>query len=66
MRVDVAFTPTGLSQAQVHGRVVFVIDILRATTAMCAALSHGARAIIPVSSTEEALRLAQTIGSTEE
>jgi 2-phosphosulfolactate phosphatase len=32
---------------------------------MCAAMSHGARAIIPVSSTEEALRLAQTIGSTD-
>ncbi len=30
------------------GRVVFVIDILRATTTMCAALSNGARAIIPV------------------
>ena len=65
MRVDVTFTPTGLTQAEVHGRVVFVIDILRATTSMCAALTHGARAIIPVSSTEEALRLAQTIGSTD-
>lgn len=65
MRVDVAFTPTGLTQANVQGRVVFVIDILRATTAMCAAMSHGARAIIPVASTEEALRLAQTIGSTD-
>jgi 2-phosphosulfolactate phosphatase len=64
MRVAVAFTPAGLTQAEVHGRVVFVIDILRATTTMCAAMSHGARAIIPVSSTEEALRLAQTIGST--
>ena len=30
---------------------------------MCAALHHGAKAIIPVASTEEALRLAQTIGS---
>jgi len=65
VRVDVTFTPAGLTQAEVHGRVVFVIDILRATTAMCAAMSHGARAIIPVSSTEEALRLAQTIGSAD-
>jgi 2-phosphosulfolactate phosphatase len=30
---------------------------------MCAALTHGAKSIIPVASTEEALRLAQTIGS---
>jgi 2-phosphosulfolactate phosphatase len=65
MRVDVVFTPAGLSTGEVQGRVVFVIDILRATTSMCAALSHGAKAIIPVASTEEALRLAQTIGSAD-
>jgi 2-phosphosulfolactate phosphatase len=65
MRIDVVFTPAGLSTGEVQGRVVFVIDILRATTSMCAALSHGAKAIIPVASTEEALRLAQTIGSTD-
>ena len=65
MRLDVAFTPAGLASTEVQGRTVFVIDILRATTSMCAALTHGARAIIPVSSTEEALRLAQTIGSTD-
>lgn len=63
MRIDAVFTPAGLAPADVQGRSVFVIDILRATTTMCAALSHGARAIIPVGSTEEALRLAQTIGS---
>jgi 2-phosphosulfolactate phosphatase len=65
MRVDVFFTPAGLIPAEVQGRAIFVIDILRATTTMCAALSHGAKAIIPVASTEEALRLSQTIGSTD-
>ena len=63
MRLDVVFTPAGLRSIEVQGRTVFVIDILRATTAMCAAIAHGARAIIPAASTEEALRLAQTIGS---
>jgi 2-phosphosulfolactate phosphatase len=63
MRLDVVFTPAGLTSSDVQGRTAFVIDILRATTAMCAALSHGARAMIPVAATEEALRLAQTIGS---
>jgi 2-phosphosulfolactate phosphatase len=63
MSVDVLFTPAGLSVAELQGRTVFVIDVLRATTTMCAALAHGAKAIIPVASTEEALRLAQTIGS---
>jgi phosphosulfolactate phosphohydrolase-like enzyme len=65
MRIDLAFTPTGLSPAEVHERTVFVVDILRATTVMCAALSHGAKAILPVGSTEEALRLAETIGKTD-
>ena len=63
MKLDVVFTPTGLRSAEIQGRTVFVIDILRATTVMCAALAHGAKALIPVASTEEALRLAQTIGS---
>jgi 2-phosphosulfolactate phosphatase len=65
MRIDAVFTPAGLAPGDVQGRSVFVIDILRATTTMCAALNHGARAIIPVASTEEALRLAQTIGSAD-
>jgi 2-phosphosulfolactate phosphatase len=63
MRLDVVFTPSGLTLAEVQGRTVFVIDILRATTSMCAALSNGARAILPVASTEEALKLAQTLAS---
>ncbi|HEX3232593.1 MAG TPA: 2-phosphosulfolactate phosphatase [Gemmatimonadales bacterium] len=65
MRLDVLFTPVGLIPAEVQGRTVFVLDILRATTAMCAALTRGAKAMIPVASTEEALRLAQTIGSAD-
>ena len=65
MRLDVVFTPVGLTPTEVQGRTVFVLDILRATTAMCAALNHGAKAMLPVASTEEALRLAQTIGSAD-
>jgi len=65
MKLDVVFTPSGLTPADVQGRTVFVIDILRATTTMCAALDLGARALIPVAATEEALRLAQTIGSAD-
>jgi 2-phosphosulfolactate phosphatase len=63
MNLQVYFTPAGLTLAEVQGRTVFVIDILRATTSMCAAMSSGAKAIIPVASTDEALRLAQTTGS---
>jgi 2-phosphosulfolactate phosphatase len=63
MKLDVVFTPAGLASQEVQGRTVFVIDILRATTTMCAALHSGARALIPVASAEEALRLAQTLDS---
>ena len=65
MKLDVAFVPLGLPPGEIQGRTVFVIDILRAGTAMCAAIHHGARAVLPVPSTEEALRLAQTLGSTD-
>ena len=65
MTLDVVFTPVGLSGGEVQGRTVFVIDILRAGTTMCAALHHGARAVVPVATTEEALRMAQTLGPDE-
>ncbi|MEO8637061.1 MAG: 2-phosphosulfolactate phosphatase [Gemmatimonadales bacterium] len=65
MTLDVVFTPAGLTSGEVQGRTVFVIDILRAATTMCAALHHGARAVVPVATTEEALRMAQTLGPGE-
>ena len=40
MKLDVLFTPAGLTLTAVQGRTVFVIDILRATTSMCAAMSN--------------------------
>jgi len=65
MKLDVVFAAAGLTPGEVQGRTVFVIDILRAGTTMCAALHHGARAVVPVADTEEALRLAQTLGADE-
>lgn len=62
MNVEVAFTPAGLAKEEVAGRVVFVIDILRATTVICAALHHGAKGIIPVASVDEAMKMAQVLG----
>lgn len=62
MRVDVAFSPAGLASQDVAGRPAFVIDVLRATTTICAALHHGARSVVPCATPEEAVRLAQTLG----
>jgi 2-phosphosulfolactate phosphatase len=59
--VDVAFTPLGLPPADVAGRTVVVVDVLRATTTIAAALHHGARAVIVAAETDEAITLAQSL-----
>ena len=54
MRVDVALTPADLARQHVTGRTVFVVDILRATTTIAAALHHGAVAVVPAATPEAA------------
>lgn len=61
MRLEVAFSPRSIEPAQLAGRPAIVIDILRATTTMCAALHHGATAVIPVGSPDEAKEAARLI-----
>ena len=61
MRIDVFFTTAGLNPADVAGRSVVVLDVLRATTTICFALAGGAKAVLPAASTEEALRIAQNL-----
>jgi 2-phosphosulfolactate phosphatase len=65
MRVEVFFTPGELQGADVTGRTVVVIDVLRATTTIAEAFAAGARAVYPVASVEEAARLATTLGRDE-
>jgi 2-phosphosulfolactate phosphatase len=62
MKLDVYLTPGELVHGEVQGRVAVVIDVLRATSTIVAALGAGARAVYPVASIEEALRLANTLG----
>lgn len=61
MKLDVYFDPVGVNAAEVQGKTVVVLDVLRATTTIAVALYHGARAVLPAASTEEALRLAQNL-----
>lgn len=65
MRLDVYLTPGEITPADLADREVVVIDILRATSSIVQALSSGARSIYPVSSIEDALRLANTFGRDE-
>ena len=62
MTLDVAFSPYELAPGEVSGRTVVVVDVLRATTTICAALYHGARAVIVAEDAGEATRIAQAVG----
>jgi 2-phosphosulfolactate phosphatase len=55
MRLDVFFAAQPLTPAEVAGRVVAVIDVLRASTTVAVALHNGAKYIIPFDSHEEAV-----------
>ena len=55
MRTDVFFNGSTISPSDVHGRVVVVIDVLRASTTIAVALSNGARNIIPFETAEEVI-----------
>ena len=53
--LDVCITPMLLPLYPLEGKVVVVIDVLRATTTMTVALDQGATAVIPVESIETCL-----------
>jgi 2-phosphosulfolactate phosphatase len=53
VRVDVVFGGTALTPSDVSGRVVAVIDVLRASTSIATALDNGAKAVIPLESSDE-------------
>ena len=53
MRVDVVFGGAALVPSDVSGRVVAVIDVLRASTSIATALNNGAKAVIPLESSDE-------------
>ncbi len=51
--IEVVFTPALLPLYEAKGKIVVVIDILRATSTMCVAFQTGVKRILPVSSVEE-------------
>ncbi|MDH5590176.1 MAG: 2-phosphosulfolactate phosphatase [Gemmatimonadota bacterium] len=62
MKVDVFFTPGEVEGARIPGSTVVVIDVVRATTTIVEALANGAWGIYPTSSTEDAVKLAGSLG----
>jgi len=62
MKIETYFTVTEVDPAGLADATVVVIDVLRATTTVVEALANGARGIYPTASTEEAVRLAHSLG----
>lgn len=59
MNIEVCYTPELIHQFELKGKVVVVIDILRATSCMVAGLNTGLERIKPVASIEECLALGE-------
>lgn len=52
--IEVCFSPFLYPVYEREGQIVVVIDVLRATSAICTAFEHGVKSMIPVASLEEA------------
>ena len=61
MKLSVHFTPHGVTPAAIAGKPVIVLDVLRATTTIVAALANGAKAVFPAPTAEDALKIAQNM-----
>ena len=51
--IEVCFSPSLIHLFEPKDKIVVVIDVLRATSSICTAFTHGANIIIPVASIEE-------------
>jgi 2-phosphosulfolactate phosphatase len=59
VRVDVVFGGAAFAPFDMTGRLVAVIDVLRASTTIAAALANGARAVIPLENSDDVVRTAK-------
>lgn len=62
MLLDTLTVPAEAGEGFWAGRSAVMVDVLRSSTSMAAALGAGCREIVPCSSIEEASRLAETLG----
>jgi len=63
MKIDLYLTPVPFGKAAVEGKAVVVIDVLRSSTSICAALMAGAKGVIPTPGPGEAGEMWTKIGS---
>ncbi|MEG0772480.1 2-phosphosulfolactate phosphatase family protein [Clostridium sp.] len=55
MKVDVIISASDIKRKKLQGKVVVVIDVLRATSVIITALSNGCKEVIPAREIDEAL-----------
>ncbi len=55
MRLDVFFTPIQAKIADTAGRLVVIVDVLRASTTVATALGNGAKTVMPVEGADEVI-----------
>jgi 2-phosphosulfolactate phosphatase len=55
MRLDVFFTPLEVYPGGTSGRLVVIVDVLRASTSVATALGNGARTVIPLQGADEVI-----------
>lgn len=65
MQIDVLFGAAAVAQADVAGRVVAVIDVLRASTTIATALDNGARCVVPFESAAEVISRSKSFARAE-
>jgi 2-phosphosulfolactate phosphatase len=63
MNVQLQLTPYPLQKTEVKGKTVVVIDVLRSSTSICAALLAGARSVIPTAKPGESGELYAKLGT---
>ena len=61
MKIDLVFSQAHLDEMQLRDKNVVVIDVLRSSTTVVAALQNGAREIIPVGSIESAVKISGSL-----
>jgi 2-phosphosulfolactate phosphatase len=63
VRLDVALLPEWLPGGALPGSTALVVDVLRASTTMIAALGNGCAGIVPVADPDEAFGRARSLGA---
>ena len=65
MQIDVFFGTAGITPADVSGRAVAVIDVLRASTSIAVALDNGAKAIVPFDKSDDVVERSKAFAKSD-